>query len=128
MKQQDAGEFLNHLLEFVKRSSKREGNGENEVGGETFGFELEERLECCECKGVRYRKQEQEGLSLPVPVRPKQREREDGMEVEGEEKKEEEKKEEFQEVELRECFEDLTRPVEIEYHCPACEKQVTALK
>ncbi|GAA5826073.1 hypothetical protein JCM5353_004201 [Sporobolomyces roseus] len=121
MKQQDAGEFLTHLLEFVKRSSKREGNGENEVGGETFGFELEERLECCECKGVRYRKQEQEGFGLPVPVRLKKRE--DGMEVEGEEKKEE-----FQEVELRECFEDLTRPVEIEYHCPACEKKVTAFK
>jgi len=48
------------------------------------------------------------------------------MEVEGEEKKE--KKEEFEEVELMECFDDLTRPVEIEYHCPACEKKVTALK
>lgn len=121
MKQQDAGEFLTHLLEFIKRSSKREGNGELEVSADTFGFEMEERLECTECKGVRYRKQEQEGLSLPVPVRPKKKE--DGMEVEGEAKKEE-----FEDVELRECFEDLTRPVEIEYHCPACEKKVTALK
>ncbi|GAA5875619.1 hypothetical protein JCM16303_000684 [Sporobolomyces ruberrimus] len=126
MKQQDASEFLNHLLEFIRRSNKKEG-GEDVTEG-TFGFEMEERLECLGCKRVRYKKQDQEGLSLPVPVRRKKVEMEVDETIPVTQGESKEKKEEFEPVELEECLENLVHPQEIEYSCSACEKKTTALK
>ncbi|GAA5905099.1 ubiquitin-specific protease UBP14 [Sporobolomyces salmoneus] len=124
MRQQDAGEFLIHLLEFIKRSSKKEGTEARDVTDGLFGFELEERLECQKCKGVRYKKQGQEGLSLPVPVRRKVQSEGD-MQVDGAAA---EKKEEFEPVQLGECLDNLVEPQEIEYSCSACQTKTTALK
>lgn len=122
MKQQDAGEFLVYLLEVIRRSSKQEGT---EDPTKIFGFALEERLQCTECKGVRYGKADQELLPIPVPVVIK-KQPEDNMDVEADAKKED--KIEYEPVELVSCLESLTSPTNIEYKCPACSKNVEAVK
>ncbi|GAA5953514.1 hypothetical protein JCM21900_006188 [Sporobolomyces salmonicolor] len=125
MKQQDAGEFLAYLLEFIRRASKQQGT-EDPTGA--FGFAMEERLQCAECGGVRYKTQAQELLPVQVPARKVPAAATGAMEVEGEGGKKDEEKQEYEPVELKECLETLTSPGEIEYHCPACEKKVAALK
>lgn len=128
MRQQDASEFLFHLLEFIKRSSKKEGTECRDVTEGLFGFELEERLECQSCRGVKYRKQGQEGLSLPVPVRRKaQAPSASDMQVEGQESNKD-KEDEFEAVELEECLDNFVEPQQIEYSCSACKTKTTALK
>ncbi|GAA6062256.1 hypothetical protein JCM10212_001770 [Sporobolomyces blumeae] len=125
MKQQDAGEFFAHLVEFIQRSSKQ--SGEEDVSKPTFGFELEERLECRECGGVRYKTQQQENLSISVPVRKveSKEEAETGDAMDVDRKK---AKDQYEPVELDDCLRTLTGAAEIEYSCPACEKKVQALK
>ncbi|GAA5941060.1 ubiquitin-specific protease UBP14 [Sporobolomyces koalae] len=127
MKQQDAGEFLNHLLEYIRRSSKKENS--QDVTVETFGYSMEERLECTKCRGVRYRQQDQEGLSIPVPIRKLAVdmvvEEKESSEGDGDAKQ---KKEEYERVELKECLDNLTTPQEIDYTCSACNDKTTALK
>ena len=133
MRQQDAGEFLAHLLEYIRRASKQ--LGADEPTG-IFGYAVEERLECTECHGVRYRSQKDEMLSLQVPV--KERQTMDVESVPGEAsasnevkttyEQDKERKVEYEPVELTSCLEDYTHPIEIEYNCPACEKKVKAVK
>ncbi|GAA5848588.1 hypothetical protein JCM8547_004563 [Rhodosporidiobolus lusitaniae] len=132
MKQQDAGEFVVHLLEYVRRAARQLGT--DEPTG-IFGFAVEERLECSECHGVRYKTQSQELLPIPVPV--KKKEVEEAMEVEtpaeeGEAKTtykaDEERKVEYEPVELTGCLESFTSPTEIDYTCPRCDKKVLATK
>lgn len=132
MRQQDAGEFLAHLLEYVRRASKQ--IGADEPTG-IFGYATEERLECSECHGVRYRTHKDEMLSLQVPVKERQ-----AMQVENAagtdadeqsrsaSEQDKERKVEYEPVELTRCLDDYTSLIEIEYSCPACEKKVTALK
>lgn len=122
MKQQDAGEFLVYLLEIIRRSSKQEGT---EDPTKIFGFAMEERLQCTECKGVRYSKADNELLPILVPVVVKQSQ--DRMDVESSGEKKDEKVE-YEPVELVSCLESLTSPTSIEYKCPACFKNVEATK
>jgi len=119
MKQQDAGEFLLHLLELVRRSQKVNPAGEDPT--KMFGFALEERLQCEGCKQVRYQKTDSELLPIMVPVKEKAK-AEGAMEVEGD------KKEEYEAVELADCLASLTAPAEIEYNCPTCDRKVNAQK
>lgn len=120
MRQQDAGEFLAYLLEVIRRSSKSSGE-DNPTS--IFGFALEERLQCSDCRGVRYKQANEELLPLPVPV-VKKKQTSEAMDVEGATKDEEE----FEEVKLETCLDNLTSPIAIEYDCPACAKKVTAIK
>ncbi|GAA5894063.1 hypothetical protein JCM8208_002337 [Rhodotorula glutinis] len=133
MRQQDAGEFVAHLLEYIRRAAKQLGT--DEPTG-IFGFAVEERLECRECHGVRYKTQAQELLPIPVPVTVKPR-ADDSMDVEGGAsegdtrttyKQDKERQVEYESVELTSCLGDFTSPVEIEYGCPQCDKKVTAVK
>ncbi|GJN88584.1 hypothetical protein Rhopal_001550-T1 [Rhodotorula paludigena] len=125
MRQQDAGEFVVHLLEYIRRAARQAGT--DEPTG-IFGFALEERLECTECRGVRYKTQDQELLPIPVPV--KQRETMDVEDAAARTtiEQDKERKVEYEPVELTGCLENFTNPTEIEYSCPACEKKVTAVK
>ncbi|GAA6027092.1 hypothetical protein JCM8097_006105 [Rhodosporidiobolus ruineniae] len=133
MKQQDAGEFLVHLLEYVRRASKQTG-AEEPTG--IFGFAVEERIECSECHGVRYKTQGQELLPIPVPVKKLETmdvEATPGADAAGDGertsyKTDEERKVQYEPVELTGCLESFTDPTEIEYHCPRCDKKVTAVK
>ncbi|GAA5978126.1 hypothetical protein JCM10908_004238 [Rhodotorula pacifica] len=133
MRQQDAGEFLTHLLEYIRRASKQ--LGADEPTG-IFGYAVEERLECTECHGVRYRSQKDEMLSLQVPVKERQRMDVEYVpggtsaadEVKTTYEQDQERKVEYEPVELAQCLEDYTHPSEIEYNCPACDKKVKAVK
>lgn len=133
MRQQDAGEFVAHLLEFIRRAAKQLGT--DEPTG-IFGFALEERLECGECHGVRYKTQGQELLPIAVPVKKRE-----AMDVEGAAAAEEgegetrttyeqdkDRQVEYEPVELTTCLDTFTSPAEIEYSCPRCEKKVSATK
>lgn len=133
MRQQDAGEFLAHLLEYIRRASKQ--LGADEPTG-IFGYAVEERLECTECHGVRYKSQKDEMLSLQVPVKERQTmdvesvpgEASASSEVKTTYENHKDRKVEYEPVELASCLEDHTHPIEIEYNCPACEKKVKAVK
>jgi ubiquitin carboxyl-terminal hydrolase 5/13 len=113
MKQQDAGEFLLHLFEIIRKSAKGAGL-ENPTS--IFSFAFEERLQCAQCKRVRYKNADGEFLPLTIPAVEK---KEDKMAVEGEEKKAE-----YLPVELMDCLDAFTAPTEVEYKCPACDGTV----
>ncbi|KAK4048706.1 ubiquitin C-terminal hydrolase Ubp14 [Microbotryomycetes sp. JL221] len=148
MKQQDAGEFLTYLLETIRRSIKNQPEAVDPT--KVFGFRLEQRVECLECHGVRYKLSDEELLPIPVPVVKKQThsstlpgktEQNMKMDVEQSNATAETAETdavttaapqvdqvEYEQVELTTCLDDLIRPTEIEYKCPACSKQVKATK
>jgi ubiquitin carboxyl-terminal hydrolase 5/13 len=69
-RQQDAGEYLQHLLELMRRAdhSSRGRDGVPSVPS-LFQFEFEDRLECAQSKAVRYIKGQKENiLTLQIPV------------------------------------------------------------
>lgn len=110
MKQQDAGEFLLHLFELVRRSALAQGEIDPT---KIFTFAFEERLQCTGCKGVRYKAADGEFLPLSIVATEKKSE---AMVVEGEEKKVE-----YLPVELLSCLEAFTSPADVDYKCPACD-------
>lgn len=163
MRQQDAEEFFRYLVGMIQKESKTAGA----VGGtmlddegardptEVFQFEMEEKLQCNVCKGVRYKTVPEETLSLPVPFVEKQSDTA-GMEIdaspsaipseakgkapiEGENAspalaaaststKQDDGKQEWEPVTLEECLKLLTNITTIEYKCPKCAKTVFASK
>lgn len=110
MRQQDSEEFLQHMIKVMRRS----GNSEPT---EAFKFGLEQKLECTECNGVRYRVDEADSISLPVPANPL-------PPKEGEEAS----PTEYQRVDLSQCLDIMTGVEALEYKCPQCQKSVTATK
>ncbi|KAL5431330.1 hypothetical protein PMIN06_012341 [Paraphaeosphaeria minitans] len=114
MRQQDAFELLLHLLKLISRS-QHVAPAQDPVGA--FRFVMEQRLQCLNCKKVRYRDDEQENISIPVPIRrlPK----DDSMEVTDSEGKEK-PKEEFEPVTLKECLDIFTADEVVELTCGAC--------
>ncbi|TFK48016.1 ubiquitin carboxyl-terminal hydrolase 14 [Heliocybe sulcata] len=114
MRQQDAEEFLGHLLTVLRRQAKRAGVPEAEQPAEVFAFGMEQRLQCAECKKVRYRVDEVDSVSVPIPAT--------------EERKDEEGKTVWKEVHLTECLGNVMSPEGLEYTCPACQKKVLATK
>nr|CAB3267567.1 ubiquitin carboxyl-terminal hydrolase 5 [Phallusia mammillata] len=63
-KQQDAHEFLLHILSIMERSEHK--NGATLPPGDAFKFMVEERLECQQSKQVRYSKHPDYIFSLPI--------------------------------------------------------------
>ena len=115
MRQQDAEEFFGHLLTVLRRHAKRAGDAVAQgEPTEVFAFGMEQRLECGECRRVRYRVDAADVASVPVPVREK------GKDAEG--------RTTYGEVELQECLDVLTAPEALEYSCPACRKNVIATR
>lgn len=103
MRQQDAFEFLLHLFKSVSLS-KHNDVQVNPV--ENFRFEVEQRLQCLECKKVRYKVDEQDNVSVAVPAR----------RISGE-------MDQFEPVTLTECLDIFTAEETVELTCPACESQ-----
>lgn len=66
MRQQDAFEFLCHLLDKLSYSSRQQGKFD--VLSE-FQFDTEQRIQCDKCKQVKYKTEHQENISVPVPAR-----------------------------------------------------------
>lgn len=114
MRQQDAFELLLHLLKLMSRS-QHVSPLKDPV--DSFRFVMEQRLQCINCKKVRYREDEQENISIPVPIRriPKDA----SMEVTDSEGKELEK-EEFEPVTLKECLDIFTAEEVVELTCVSC--------
>lgn len=64
MRQQDAQEFLQHILTLVEQKEKRFGIDPTSV----FKFKLEQKLQCLKCSKVRYRNESTSMLSLVIPA------------------------------------------------------------
>ncbi|MCO5575610.1 hypothetical protein L7F22_029412 [Adiantum nelumboides] len=148
MRQQDADEFLKHLISFIQRENRKMENNAA-VGAptsdptKTLGFALQQRLQCTECKKVRYTVEPQDaGLSLPVPLRIKAK-KEDAQQGDGDAKQKAPAEGvhaeqdttasaadevEYEGVDLRECLDIFTAPESLEYKCPSCNRNVIATK
>lgn len=119
MRQQDAEEFFTHLLTSLRRyahahpRSAGGGNGDTKPEPtETFGFALEQRLQCTSCAGVRYRVDTHDVLSVPVQAREKGRDAEDKVI--------------YEDVALTECVDGAMGVEGLEYKCPNCQRDVIA--
>ena len=117
MRQQDAFELLLHLLKFVTRSQQAARSQYKDVADpvEAFRFVMEQRLQCLNCKKVRYRQDEMENLSVAVPITllPKP----DMAMTDGEK---DEQKDEFEPVTLKQCLDDFTAAEVVELKCSSC--------
>lgn len=105
MRQQDAFEFLLHLLKMITRSSHISPLKDPV---QSFRFNMEQRLQCLACKKVRYTTDEQDNISIPVPVRWKAKSAEADA------------KDEFDSVTLKDCLDAFTSAEQVELTCPAC--------
>ena len=63
-KQQDAFEYLSYILEKFEKQEKPQGRPNP---SSIFEFDLENRLECSKCHGVKYKKQRTSFLNLTIP-------------------------------------------------------------
>ncbi|MCJ1285690.1 hypothetical protein MMC26_005031 [Xylographa opegraphella] len=110
MRQQDAFEFLLHLLKLITRSP-HPAPLHDPV--QSFRFVMEQRLQCISCKKVRYRTDEQDNISIPVPVRRIPRGSTGAAEKDA-------PKDEFEPVTLKECLDIFTGSEIVELTCPSC--------
>jgi ubiquitin carboxyl-terminal hydrolase 5/13 len=108
MRQQDSFEFLLHIFKLITRTQHP---APLQDPTKAFRFVMEQRLQCLNCKKVRYRTDEQDNLSIPVPLRklPNPSATEDGKEVD-----------EYEPVTLKECLDSFTAPEMVELTCAAC--------
>ncbi|KAI8451676.1 hypothetical protein BY996DRAFT_4585560 [Phakopsora pachyrhizi] len=135
MRQQDADEFMRHLFQVIQRQSHQNrqilSDSYSDLCKETpigdwldptlpFRFELEQRLQCVSCKGVRYTYEEQDALSIPVPAIPiDENGVSDIVAPNG-------NMAQFYPVSLEECMECLVAPQTVEYTCPLCAAKTGA--
>ena len=111
MRQQDAFEFLLHLLKLITRSTH---TAPLQDPVKSFRFVMEQRLQCLSCKKVRYRTDEQDNISIPVPVR----------RIPSTSASEKDKpKDEFEHVTLKECLDIFTGSEVVELTCPSCNSK-----
>ncbi|CAG8464731.1 11325_t:CDS:10 [Ambispora leptoticha] len=113
MRQQDALEFFQHLITMIERNEH--ANPRNDPTG-IFKFTVQERLQCLECKRVRYSQLTESHIGIPVPAR----------KITNTEKSEEDL---YEPVNLEECLQYFGADDMIEhYSCPCCNKTTQALK
>ncbi|KUJ15703.1 ubiquitin carboxyl-terminal hydrolase-like protein [Mollisia scopiformis] len=108
MRQQDAFEFLLHVFKLVTRS-KHEAPFQDPT--QAFRFVMEQRLQCLNCKKVRYRTDEQDNISIPVPIK-KISQLADVLEAD--------KKDEYEPVTLKACLDGFTSTEIVELTCASC--------
>ncbi|KAF8865041.1 ubiquitinyl hydrolase [Acephala macrosclerotiorum] len=108
MRQQDAFEFLLHVFKLITRS-KHEAPFQDPT--RAFRFVMEQRLQCLNCKKVRYRTDEQDNISVPVPI--KKISQPEGT-------SNEDKKDEYEPVTLKACLDGFTSAEIVELTCAAC--------
>ncbi|PWZ02709.1 ubiquitinyl hydrolase [Testicularia cyperi] len=149
MRQQDADEFFKFLVSLIQKENKKVASAQASTPVQdptnVFGFGLEQRLQCTECKKVRYSTERQDaGLSLPVPIRVKAdtaaradaagKTPAEGVHAPSSSASAEAaaksgpEKVEYEPVSLTECLDIFTAPEELDYHCPSCQKKVIATK
>lgn len=115
MRQQDAFELLTHLFKLIN-ISQHPAPLSDPV--KSFRFAMEQRLQCVNCKKVRYRVDEQDSISVPVPVR-----RKASPPANGTAEDKTPKGAGFEPVTLTECLDIFTSPDVVELTCPACSSK-----
>jgi len=120
MRQQDAFEFLLHLLKLVSRSQQSAKSQYKDISDpvEAFRFVMEQKLQCQGCKKVKYRQDEMENISVAVPIR--RIHKDTAMENTTPAPDDKKAGEEFEPVTLQECLDTFTAPEEVELSCPSC--------
>jgi len=111
MQQQDSSEFLLHLFDTITRASP----AQNPV--DAFKSVLETRLQCMNCRKVRYKTDEQENITVSVPTRriTKDQSITDPEVVQ---------KDEYEPVSLEECLDVFTEAESIDgLKCGGCGNQ-----
>ncbi|RHZ45258.1 hypothetical protein Glove_682g45 [Diversispora epigaea] len=108
MRQQDAFEFLQHLITTIER---KEHNNSGKDPTRAFRFTAKQRLQCLECKRVRYQTTTESHISIPVPAK--------NIQTNGAE-------EIFEPVTFEQCLESFAGDAIIEYSCPACKRKTNA--
>ncbi|KAK4194816.1 putative ubiquitin carboxyl-terminal hydrolase [Triangularia verruculosa] len=106
MRQQDAFELLQHLVKLITRSKHPSGLPDPT---QSMRFVLEQRLQCLNCKKVRYSSNEQDSIFIDVPLEKLPAE-------DGEEPK-------YKPVTLKECLDNLTATEIVELTCAACSSK-----
>ncbi|KAG0306576.1 hypothetical protein BGZ98_002140 [Dissophora globulifera] len=109
MRQQDSFEFFQHLVKTITQSERNGGNDPTKI----FEFSNEQRLQCNECKKVRYSRVTTTALTIPVPATKKR-----GSDNE----------EEYESVTLKQCLDAYVATETLPYNCPSCHKNTTANK
>ncbi|RDB31082.1 Ubiquitin carboxyl-terminal hydrolase 14 [Hypsizygus marmoreus] len=125
MRQQDAEEFLAYLLGVLRRDGFRRKEEIEFDPTQVFAYATEQRLQCADCKRVRYRTDAMDVVSVAVPAVEKSMDVD--VDVEGKDK-DAERKTQYEDVQLTECLDNLVGVEALEYSCPACGKSVHALK
>lgn len=149
MRQQDSEEFFKYLVNLIQKTSSGAVAPSNVMDEDTvqdptdtFKFQLQERLQCNECHGVRYKSVPEESVSMPVPfIKASTSDADPTMDVDVKGKGSAEgveaatsapagvdSKTEYQPVPIEECLRLLTAPTKIDYRCPKCQKNVKADK
>lgn len=120
MRQQDSFELLLHLLKLVSRSQQTSRSQYKDVTDpvEAFRFVMEQRLQCLNCRKVRYRQDEMENLSVAVPI-----ERLPQPNIKMTDGDKGEVKEEFEPVTLKRCLDDFTAAETVELKCSSCGQE-----
>lgn len=115
MRQQDAEEFLQHLLDRLRAEAKRQGRNEALEATNIFRFGMEQRLQCDKCRRVGYKVDGVDLASLPVEAV------EEGVNEDG--------KKLYKPVTLESCLDALCAPEELtDYACSNCGEKVRAEK
>jgi ubiquitin carboxyl-terminal hydrolase 5/13 len=110
MRQQDAFEFLLHVFKLITRS---QNTAKLQDPTKAFRFVMEQRLQCLNCKKVRYSTDEQDNISIPVPLRKiaEPATGEDGKEPTADE---------YEPVTIKECLDSFTTTEIVELTCASC--------
>ncbi|RMZ92386.1 hypothetical protein DV736_g394, partial [Chaetothyriales sp. CBS 134916] len=109
MRQNDAFEFLQHMIKRIRISNSSNSTDPTS----SFKFVMEQRLQCLTCKRVRYSNLEHDGISVPVPAREKQT-------ANGNTNGDAPNSPTYEAVTLKECLDIYTAPTEVTYSCTAC--------
>lgn len=124
MRQQDAFEFLLHLLKLITRSQNAAQSVYKNVLDpvDAFRFVMEQKLQCLRCNKVRYREDEMENISVAVPIRRIQRTANGDADTQmaNTTPAPDAQKDEFEPVTLTQCLDNFTAKEVVELDCPAC--------
>ncbi|KAF2160553.1 hypothetical protein M409DRAFT_59817 [Zasmidium cellare ATCC 36951] len=119
--QQDSFELLLHLLKLISRSQQSARGQYQDVTDpvEAFRFWMEQRLQCLQCKKVRYRQDEMENISVAVPIKRLPKSEDTKMTTNGD-KDEKDEAPQFEPVTLKQCLDDFTAPEIVDLSCSGC--------
>ncbi|TAQ83689.1 hypothetical protein B7494_g7979 [Chlorociboria aeruginascens] len=120
MRQQDAFELLLHVFKLITRSHHTR---ELDDPTHAFRFVMEQRLQCINCKKVRYSTDEQDNISIPVPIRKTSVSSTDVTTGANDNRVGE-----YEAVTLKECLDSFTSQEVVELTCSACGSKSGFLK